>query len=102
MFHRHDITTAAAEPADRPGQACASPLADPSVPRQACCCPARPMFKVVMPPTATRPRPVDLWLCGHHYLASRAALKSAGAQVHQLTASADGAVPAGVPAGISH
>ncbi len=55
-----------------------------------------------MPPTATRPRPVNLWLCGHHYRASRAALKSAGAQVYQLTASADGAVPAGVPAGISH
>ncbi len=54
------------------------------------------MFKVVMPPTATRPRPVDLWLCGHHYRASRAALESAGAQVYPLAAAADGAVPAGV------
>jgi hypothetical protein len=55
-----------------------------------------------MPATASRPRPVDLWLCGHHYRASRAALKSAGAQVCQLTAWADGAVPAGVLAGVSH
>jgi hypothetical protein len=54
-----------------------------------------------MPPTATRPRPADLWLCGHHYRASRAALESAGATVHPLHAAADHAVPAGVPAGVS-
>lgn len=59
------------------------------------------MFKVMMPPTATRPRPVDLWLCGHHYRASRAALESAGATVHPLAAAADYAVPTGVPAGVS-
>jgi hypothetical protein len=102
MFHRHDIAAAAAEPADRLGQARTSPLADPSVPMQACCCPARPMFRVVMPPTATRPRAVDLWLCGHHYRASRAALKSAGAEIHPLDASADSAIPAGAPAGVAH
>ena len=39
-----------------------------------------------MPATATRPHPVDLWLCGHHYRASRAALAEAGAAVQTLDA----------------
>jgi len=60
-------------------------FADPSVPSKACCCPARPAVKVIMPPTAGRARPVDLWLCGHHYRASLAALLSAGASVEDLT-----------------
>ena len=37
-----------------------------------------------MPATATRPHPVDLWLCGHHYRASQAALAEAGAAVQTL------------------
>jgi hypothetical protein len=60
------------------------------------------MVKVVMPPTATRPRRVDLWLCGHHYRASQTALKSAGARLYPLAASADHAVSARAPAGVSH
>jgi hypothetical protein len=32
-----------------------------------------------MPPTSERPHPADLLLCGHHYLASRAALAAIGA-----------------------
>ncbi len=102
MFHRDDAATSAAGPAGQPDQGYSSALADPTVPMQACCCAARPMFKVVMPPTATRPRPVDLWLCGHHCRASRAALESAGASVYPLTAGADCPVVAGTPAGISH
>jgi len=39
-----------------------------------------------MPPAAGRIRPVDLWLCGHHYRASQAALLLAGARVEELTA----------------
>ncbi len=100
MFRRHDTATAEGR-ADFADQGHTSALADPSVPMQACCCPARPMFKVVMPPTATRPRPVDLWLCGHHYRVSQAALESAGAKVYPLAASADCAVSADVPAGVS-
>jgi hypothetical protein len=46
----------------------------PPVPTRACCCLARPMVKVVMPPASGRPHLVDLWLCGHHYHASRQAL----------------------------
>ena len=57
---------------------------DPAVPSKACCCPARPVVKVIMPPTPGRPRPVDLWLCGHHYRASFDALQLAGAIVEEF------------------
>ena len=58
---------------------------DPSAPSSACCCPARPAVKVIMPPTAARRHSGDLWLCGHHYRASVAALLKAGARVEDLT-----------------
>ena len=54
-------------------------FADLAVPARACCCPARPIVRVSMPPVAGRPYPVDLWLCGHHYRSSLAALDAAGA-----------------------
>jgi hypothetical protein len=38
-----------------------------------------------MPPTADRAHLADLWLCGHHYRASAAALLNAGARVEDLT-----------------
>ena len=56
-----------------------------AVNERACCCPARPMVTVVMPPTASRPYPVDLLLCGHHYRVSQAALRAAGATVYDET-----------------
>jgi hypothetical protein len=62
---------------------------DPAVPSRACCCAARPVVRVIMPPTADRARPVDLWLCGHHYRASLQALLAAGATVEDLTMTAD-------------
>lgn len=62
---------------------------DPSVPSRSCCCPARPVVKVIMPPTAGRAHPVDLWLCGHHLRASLPALVEAGASVEDLTTTAD-------------
>jgi hypothetical protein len=62
---------------------------DPSVPSRSCCCLARPVVKVLMPPTASRDHPVDLWLCGHHYRASLGALLAAGATVQDLTVTAD-------------
>jgi hypothetical protein len=37
-----------------------------------------------MPPVPDRPYLVDLWLCGHHYRASMAALDAAGAMVEFL------------------
>jgi hypothetical protein len=52
------------------------------VTERACCCPARPVVRAVMPATATRPEPVDLLLCGHHYRAGQAALRAAGAAAY--------------------
>lgn len=40
---------------------------------------------VLIPPASTRRHPVDLLLCGHHYLSSRAALAVAGAVVMDET-----------------
>ena len=52
---------------------------------RACCCPARPVVTVVMPPTVSCPHPVDLLLCGHHFRVSQAALRAAGAAVYDDT-----------------
>ncbi len=48
----------------------------------ACCCPARPVVRVVMPATATRSEPADQLSCGHHYRAGQRALRAAGAVVY--------------------
>ncbi len=55
-----------------------------AVPGPACCCPANPVVRVVMPATAARPHPTELLLCGHHYRVSRQALAAAGATVSEL------------------
>jgi hypothetical protein len=81
MFSRHQ--THQAPVPERPR------FTDPSVPAKACCCPARPVVKVMMPPVPGRAHPVDLWLCGHHYRASLAALYAAGATVEDLTLTAE-------------
>ena len=52
---------------------------------RACCCPARPVVTVIMPPAPGRPHPVDLLLCGHHFRASQAALAAVGAAVYDDT-----------------
>jgi hypothetical protein len=52
------------------------------------------MVKVVMPPAPGRPHLVDLWLCGHHYRASRQALAAAGARACHVTPHAADAGPA--------
>ncbi len=83
MFHRQAATAASRK--GHPEMALRGGLADPTVPTRACCCPARPLVKAVMPVTGSRRHPVDLWLCGHHYRASRAALEAAGARVYRLT-----------------
>jgi len=51
---------------------------------RACCCSARAMVQVVMPPAPARPHRTELLLCGHHYRASRQALAAAGATVREL------------------
>jgi hypothetical protein len=56
--------------------------ADPA--GRACCCPAKAMVRVTMPPTQARPHHTDLLLCGHHYRVSRQSLAGAGARVREL------------------
>ena len=51
---------------------------------RACCCPARPMVRVLMPATPSRPYQVDVLLCGHHYRASQWTLAAAEAVVQVL------------------
>lgn len=63
-----------------PDDLAASALAE----SRACCCPARPVVRVVMPPSATRPHDTDLLLCGHHVRVSRAALRRAHATIRVL------------------
>ena len=64
-----------------PGHEPQAPLA---VTGPACCCPAMPVVRVVMPPTQTRPHPTDLLLCGHHYRVSRQRLAALNATVQKL------------------
>jgi hypothetical protein len=66
-----------------------SPLCDED---RACCCPARPVVRVIMPPIPGRPHAVDLLLCGHHYRISRPVLAAAGATVYDLPVIADAAL----------
>jgi hypothetical protein len=54
------------------------------IPDRACCCSAKPVANALMPATKNRAHPVDLWLCGHHWRVSRAALAEAGAEVHAV------------------
>ncbi|HSZ38378.1 MAG TPA: hypothetical protein VK817_00320 [Trebonia sp.] len=42
-----------------------------------------------MPRGAGHPRPVDLWLCGHHFRAAFDELKLAGAVIEELGSAAD-------------
>ena len=60
------------------------PASPPRIEDRACCCPAQPVVRVIMPPTAWRPHPVDLLMCGHHYRVSRQALAAAGARIEDL------------------
>lgn len=76
MFGRHPAFSAPAQEW--------RPATDPEVPSRSCCCPARPAVKIIMPAVPGRQHPVDLWLCGHHYRASSAALLVAGAEVEDL------------------
>jgi hypothetical protein len=61
---------------------------------RACCCPAPPVVRAIMPPTPARPHHVDLLLCGHHYRVSRRTLAAAGARILNLPGRADAAAAA--------
>jgi hypothetical protein len=74
-FANHDVAPGSAQ--DEP-----LPLMPHVVADRACCCPGRPVVTVIMPPTPSRPHPVDLLMCGHHFRASRAALLASGATAY--------------------
>jgi hypothetical protein len=57
---------------------------DSSAGDQACCCVARAVVRVIMPPAEGRPHETELLLCGHHYRVSCAALSAAHARVEEL------------------
>jgi hypothetical protein len=57
----------------------------PRLAERSCCCPARPVVMVLIPPASERRHPVELLLCGHHYLSSKAALAVADAVVMDET-----------------
>jgi hypothetical protein len=61
---------------------------------RACCCPAQPVVRVIMPPIPDRRHSVDLLLCGHHYRVSRQALTAAQARIENLPGKGDAAVAA--------
>lgn len=48
---------------------------------RACCCPARPVVLVRIPPADGRPYSADLLLCGHHYQASLGGIAAANAMI---------------------
>lgn len=97
----------APQPAGR-GTTASGPLHDdtiradsPAVLGPACCCPANPVVRVIMPATAARPHPTELLLCGHHCRVSRQALAAVGATVTELrrpAGSPPGALLPGLPA----
>ena len=85
-FHRADQAENAAGLFNPAAQA------QPGPADQACCCVARAVVRVVMPPTPNRPDETELLLCGHHYRVSRASLVAAHARVEELpSAAADAA-----------
>jgi hypothetical protein len=57
---------------------------------KACCCPSRPVVKVLMPPAADRPYRVELLLCGHHFRLSQWTLAAAGAVARVMPGSSAG------------
>ena len=75
MRFPHRRAKAAGSPADYR----AAGYGPPRLAERSCCCLARPVVRVLLPANAARPHSIDLLLCGHHYLASRAALAVANA-----------------------
>ena len=64
----------------------------------ACCCPANPVVRVIMPATAARPHRTELLLCGHHYRVSSQALATANATITELLGPEESARTALLPA----
>jgi len=54
---------------------------------KACCCPDRPVVRVLMPATPSRPYRMDLLLCSHHFRLSQWTLAAAGGVAQVLPGS---------------
>jgi hypothetical protein len=84
-FPRRRANNAGRSPDDQAAGAPPDDRTDWSKPRalgvRACCCPARPVVRVLIPPSTARPHSVALLLCGHHYRTSCGALAAAGAVI---------------------
>jgi hypothetical protein len=52
----------------------------------ACCCPGRPAVVVIMRPAGSRPDPVELLFCSHHYRVYSGALAAGGALAFDIHA----------------
>ena len=89
------FTRRRASTADRVADNQADWSGPPRLADHSCCCPARPVVRVLIPPGPARQSPADLLLCGHHYRVSRAALAAAGAAVIDETGTVVDSVPAG-------
>ncbi len=83
---QRSVTTADATAADRPTADLARDLRAPLSPvERACCCPAPPAVRVILPSTSNRDHAVDLLMCAHHFRKASAALASTGAQTFDAT-----------------
>lgn len=60
---------------------------------RSCCCPAAPAVMVVLPAAATRPIPIDLLLCGHHFREHEATLRAEGAAIYDVNGALIGSGP---------
>lgn len=76
----HEEPQLSALPAPAPAEPASGQFAFWTAER-ACCCSAKPAVVAVLPPGPGRNHETDLLLCGHHYRASRDALRAAGATV---------------------
>lgn len=78
-----DVSRVAAAPAAGVNAAWTPPMVRPGVQAcmSACCCPAPPLYQVVMPPRSGR-QAVELLLCGHHFRTSIEAVSTASMWVY--------------------
>ncbi len=82
------ITLRTREPDAAPADAAADPWVAPlfhgplGYGDQACCCPARAAFAVVVAPSVALPHPPDVLLCAHHTRTSQRGLMRPGVAVY--------------------
>jgi len=91
MFPRMGAAAAGAPGSGRPPRDDMLPSSPAWQQDRACCCPAQPVVRAIMPPTSRRRHSVDLLLCDHHYRVSHQALVAADARIEYLRDKADAA-----------